>query len=270
MSSKRQSSTAAVAVTLGAWCAFMPSPGVAQTADQLRQDVANNVCNADMPTYDRISAAECFRDGQAARDCDAKFKAPSKEWQACYDKIMQCSKAIDEQNKVISAYNQHVYSCRAQIKKKETVAQNAMNRMAHPDKQGSEQSETSRFAARLKRARNKAANADKTNKANTDNLLAPTFDSFRKAEEENARQTAEFQRQERYKRQEQARQRQEQRNAEINARNQRQMEAFQQILLGVAAAVQNSRSSGSRQGGGGSSDGSGWDCGPSEPGCAAR
>lgn len=96
-----------IAVMAAALAALVSS--VAQAGDQ--------TCP---PTSDHLSGAHCFRNGQAARDCDATFKLASKEWQACYHKIFECSKAVDEKNKAITAQNQKTYACRARMRKQST------------------------------------------------------------------------------------------------------------------------------------------------------
>jgi hypothetical protein len=49
------------------------------------------------------------------KECDAKYRAPSKEWVACYDETFACRRRIFDQNKQISNYNSMVYKCRASV-----------------------------------------------------------------------------------------------------------------------------------------------------------
>jgi len=47
--------------------------------------------------------AQCNPGGTMSKECDAHYKAPSKEWVACYQTISDCRASIQKQNELITA-----------------------------------------------------------------------------------------------------------------------------------------------------------------------
>jgi hypothetical protein len=96
------------------------------SASSQGQDLSliGKTCPADTSTYSLENGnRECNPDDEKSQACDRHFKAPSKEWTACYDKIAACRQEVDENNSKISSYNNWIYQCRDADRKRTGSAQ---------------------------------------------------------------------------------------------------------------------------------------------------
>lgn len=74
--------------------------------------VTGKVCPADTTEYPLANSKRCDPEQRESNACDKKYKAPSQEWQACYDAISSCRDRVIQYNTKVSAYNRWMGECR--------------------------------------------------------------------------------------------------------------------------------------------------------------
>jgi hypothetical protein len=94
-------------------CLAVAQAEEATSLSDLRNKIGG-ACPADLRRVTLIDAnAKCNPQQSVTKSCDAKYQAPTKAWQACYEEVNECRRQVDEQNQTIYDYNDWIAKCAA-------------------------------------------------------------------------------------------------------------------------------------------------------------
>lgn len=132
---------------------FLLVAGSAAAEDSVSlSDLKNQIgrtCPSDLRRTSLIDAnARCNPHDSVTKACDANYKAPGKQWQACYDQVSECRRQVDEQNQTVYDYNDWVAKCSASDQRQKEAA-----KPLRPGAAKDTGPDGDDFAARLKKAK---------------------------------------------------------------------------------------------------------------------